>query len=284
MLGFEFRWQARRPEYPDAAHPCSRAERKHHDHGQRRCNLGGGGTHLRPVRDGYCTLLGKKRRRKVGKCVRSDRRRTGRCWGGGLLGQLGDGFPMSEFVPFRSAGSRIPSVSRAGLVTLVRPGRTVGCSAGATTVFGAARQRHDDVLAHSPHRRTNDHQRDRRRAARQDADLVRQLGGLVRVTTGRRHSCALSVSGRVCCWGENTFGRLGINTQTNSNRPRSIPSFTASVNPTAIASGAAANPEWKILRRQTLVTLVTVCPGWPLPSREASSATPDPWETPITTT
>lgn len=39
------------------------------------------------------------------------------------------------------------------------------------------------------------------------------------VTTGRSHSCALTLEGEVACWGQNTGGALGDGTHVNRHRP-----------------------------------------------------------------
>jgi hypothetical protein len=43
------------------------------------------------------------------------------------------------------------------------------------------------------------------------------------VSIGRRHSCALRDDGRVLCWGANTSGELGTNTNVGTNIPTSNP-------------------------------------------------------------
>lgn len=55
---------------------------------------------------------------------------------------------------------------------------------------------------------------------------------IVQITTGHRHSCALFSSGAVNCWGENTFGQLGIGSTANQLSPASVPSFTLNIDPT----------------------------------------------------
>jgi len=66
------------------------------------------------------------------------------------------------------------------------------------------------------------------------ATFFSPLLGTVNLTTGRRHSCALLVSGGVACWGENTFGQLGINSTTNQVSPVSVPSFLLNIDPSVV--------------------------------------------------
>lgn len=78
-----------------------------------------------------------------------------------------------------------------------------------------------------------------------------QLNKTIAVTTGRRHSCALLATGGVSCWGENTFGQLGINsTDTFRTAPVSVPSFTLNIDPNVIFNHNS---------RVTTVTVVASC-------------------------
>ncbi len=45
------------------------------------------------------------------------------------------------------------------------------------------------------------------------------LSGIVAVTAGANHTCALAGSGSVYCWGYNTYGQLGDNSTTNRSSP-----------------------------------------------------------------
>jgi alpha-tubulin suppressor-like RCC1 family protein len=49
---------------------------------------------------------------------------------------------------------------------------------------------------------------------------------MVGITTGRRHSCALTATGRVLCWGENTAGQLGIGSTASQSSPVTVSSLT----------------------------------------------------------
>src|SRR4051794_8728008 len=44
-------------------------------------------------------------------------------------------------------------------------------------------------------------------------------GPIAEVAIGPTSACALSQSGSVACWGDNTYGQLGDGTSTDSNRP-----------------------------------------------------------------
>jgi alpha-tubulin suppressor-like RCC1 family protein len=64
-----------------------------------------------------------------------------------------------------------------------------------------------------------------------------QTGGIISITAGSHHNCALSNIGRVSCWGGNTFGQLGNGTQTASGVPVDVPAISGGI--VGIAAGGA---------------------------------------------
>ena len=71
------------------------------------------------------------------------------------------------------------------------------------------------------------------------------LGGLAaRVSCGVNHSCALMNDGKVRCWGENTFGQLGIgSTVTIGDGPGEMPPVAAGLGGAALALYGGTNAD-----------------------------------------
>ena len=54
-------------------------------------------------------------------------------------------------------------------------------------------------------------------------------GGVVAISTGQHHTCALSTSGGAKCWGGNVYGQLGDGTSTSRLVPTDVQDLTAGV-------------------------------------------------------
>jgi alpha-tubulin suppressor-like RCC1 family protein len=68
-------------------------------------------------------------------------------------------------------------------------------------------------------------------------DVVGLSSGVAAVGAGDFHSCALMVSGRVKCWGDNAFGELGDGTTANRLMPVDVAGLGGRAKAIAVGSG-----------------------------------------------
>jgi alpha-tubulin suppressor-like RCC1 family protein len=73
---------------------------------------------------------------------------------------------------------------------------------------------------------------------------------ITQITTGWRHTCAITSTGRVKCWGSNGFGQLGDGSRTSRSRPvdvvglSGITAITAGTNHTCALTGGGGVKCW----------------------------------------
>lgn len=123
------------------------------------------------------------------------------CWGKNSSGQVGDGT--------RKERRRPVQVGTLGAgVTAVSVGEAHAC---AITASGALR-----CWGANNHGQVGDGSATRRTRPVQVTGLDR---GVKAVSAGKRHTCAVTATGAVRCWGENRWGQLGDGTHKNRSKP-----------------------------------------------------------------
>ena len=139
------------------------------------------------------------------------------CWGDNTQGQLGNGNNTSATTPQPVQG--LASGAKA-----IAAGATHTCaidSADALVCWGsnASGQLGNGTSVH----------------ANTPQAVTGLAGGVAAVTAGREHSCALTSTGVLKCWGANASGQLGDNSQTAADTPQDVVSPPSGV--AAIGAG-----------------------------------------------
>ena len=125
-----------------------------------------------------------------------------RCWGLNSSGQLGDGTTSSRLTPISVSG-----VSNAVAITAGRLHTCARLANGTARCWGAngSGQLGDGTTVNRP-----------------TPVAVQSLGaylGVVGISAGFSHTCAVLTGGTVRCWGANSYGQLGNGTVTDSTTP-----------------------------------------------------------------
>jgi alpha-tubulin suppressor-like RCC1 family protein len=142
-----------------------------------------------------------------------------KCWGDNHYGQLGDG----------TTTERLAAVAVTGLgsgVLSVTTGWYHSCaltSGGGVKCWGAnfTGQLGNGSGAQSP----------------LPLDVTGLASGVLAISAGQDHTCALTAAGGVKCWGHNGNGQLGDNTTTNRTTPVDVNGFASGA--MAVAAGGA---------------------------------------------
>jgi len=134
-----------------------------------------------------------------------------KCWGGNYFGQLGDGTTTYRNTPVDVVGltSGIASVSSGGDHTCAVT-NSGGVKCWGDNDFG---QFGDGTYSDSY----------------VPVDVVDLTSGIISVSTGYRHTCAVTTSGGVKCWGDNDFGQLGDGTYSDSYVPVDVVDLTSGI-------------------------------------------------------
>jgi alpha-tubulin suppressor-like RCC1 family protein len=136
-----------------------------------------------------------------------------KCWGLNNYGQLGDGTTTNSFTPVDVSGltnsTEIISIGTGYHVCALTTSGGVKCWG-----YNAAGQLGNGTTENSS----------------VPVDVNGLTSGVVDVSSGTSHSCAVTSGGGAVCWGDNSFGQLGDGTTTGSITP---------VNVSGLSSGAS---------------------------------------------
>ena len=134
-----------------------------------------------------------------------------KCWGSNAHGQLGDGTNTDSDIPVSVAGlsSEVVGLAAGGLFTCALT------SAGGAKCWG---YNHFGQLGDGANINSN-----------VAHNVVGLSSGVVKLTAGFNHTCALTKAGGVMCWGSNSSGQLGNSTYVDSNTPVNVSGLSSGV-------------------------------------------------------
>ncbi len=144
------------------------------------------------------------------------------CWGKNSSGQLGDATYTQRVVPTNVNGqvSGVTAIAGGSLHTCALTASGGGKCWGAN---GNGQLGDGTTTQHNV-----------------PADVSGLTSGVSAISTGEYHTCALTTSGGVKCWGLNSTGQLGDNTLTQRNAPVDVSGLTSGV--AAISAGSRRAP------------------------------------------
>ena len=130
-----------------------------------------------------------------------------KCWGANYHGQLGDGTTKKGRAPVDVSGlsSGVAAISAGGFHTCALT------TSGGMKCWGA---NYAGMLGGGG-------KKDRLKPA----DVSRLVSGVAEISAGTYHTCAVTISGGVKCWGWNYYGQVGDGTTTYRAKPVDVSGF-----------------------------------------------------------
>ena len=161
-----------------------------------------------------------------------------KCWGYGNYGQLGDGLsfysqPVIIPVSVIEGSDRISLLSDIAQISVGNYHSCALTSSGNVKCWGRGDygQLGDNAFANKNHP-----------VVVLDRKSRGPLSGIVQISSGSHHSCALTSSGNVKCWGRGEFGQLGNNALANKYYPVHVVDGNESTLPLSNVSQISAGP------------------------------------------
>ncbi len=131
-----------------------------------------------------------------------------KCWGVNYLGQLGDGTTTSRYTPVDVTGlsSGVASITESGCALTTTGGvKCWGDNSHGQLGDGTTTYQYTPV------------------------DVTGLSSGVASITEKGLHTCALTTSGGVKCWGDNSYGQLGDGTTTSRYTPVDVTGLSSGV-------------------------------------------------------
>ena len=142
---------------------------------------------------------------------------AGRCWGDNSNGQLGNGAAASSLVPTQVTGL-------ASGVTAIATGAAFGCALAASGGVSCWGDNSSFELGNG-----------RAIGFSTPIPVIGLSSGVAAISTGVYHTCAVTTTGAVRCWGYNVLGQLGDATTNNSSVPVAVAGLPSAI--AAIGTG-----------------------------------------------